>query len=332
MMVSRRLRVWGAAIALGLLAGSSPRSVHAGEPYVGVDLGVAAPTEKFRDTADVGGVIAGHAGYRLFTLADSFALSIEGIPQFAAFPIQSGVSTKNRDIESLFSFTAGPKLSLMDDIIEAYFSAGGGYYTHTTGVVDDDGGGWFIAGGLNYQLGNGNLLGLFARRDQADMRPVKGPSTDDTTYFTGGLSFTHLFLQEEPVAPVPPPPPAPPAAAAPAPVKKKIVLRGVNFDFDKASIRADAKPILDEAIATLKETVEVNVEVEGHTDSVGSEAYNQKLSERRARAVADYLSAGGINRSRINTVGFGESRPVTSNDTAAGRAENRRVELRVSEE
>lgn len=330
-MASRRLQ--GLMLASGLvwLLGSGADSARAGEPYLGIDLGVAAPTEKFRKTADVGGVIAAHAGYRLFTLADSFALSVEGTPQFAAFPIQSGVSTKGRDIESLFSFTAGPKFSLMDDIIEAYFSAGGGYYTHTTGVVDDDGGGWYIAGGLNYQLGNGNLLGLFARRDQANMRPVKGPSTDDTTYFTGGLSFTHLFLQEEPVAPVPPPP-APPVAAAPAPVKKKIVLRGVNFDFDQAKLRADAKPILDEAIATLQQTPEVNVEVEGHTDDVGSEAYNKALSERRARAVADYLTAGGVSRARLNTVGFGENRPLTSNDTAAGRGENRRVELRVSEE
>jgi outer membrane protein OmpA-like peptidoglycan-associated protein len=217
----------------------------------------------------------------------------------------------------------------MDDVIEAYFSAGGGYYKHLSGVVDDEGGGWFIGGGLNYQLGNGNLVGLFARRDQAEMRPIKGPNSEDTTYFTGGLSFTHLFLAEE--AAPPPPPPAPVPAAAP-PAKKKIVLRGVNFDFDKANIRADAKPILDEAVNTLKESSDVNISVEGHTDAVGSNAYNQKLSERRAKAVTDYLADHGISRARLSTAGFGESRPVATNDTAAGRAENRRVELKVSGE
>lgn len=319
--------VAGMALALAGTAGSA----RAGEPYLGIDLGVAAPTETFRNTADVGGVIAGHAGYRLFTLADSFALSVEGTPQFVGLPIQSGVSTKGRDVESLFSFTAGPKLSVFDEVLEAYFTSGGGIYTYTTGVIDDHGGGWFFGGGLNYQLGDGNQLGLFARRDQANMRPVKGPTSEDTTYFTGGLSFTHFFL-EQAEAQAPPPPPPPPAAVAPAPIKKKIVLRGVNFDFNKSNIRDDAKPILDEAASTLKEVADVNVSVEGHTDGVGGLEYNQKLSERRANAVADYLGEHGISKSRLSTIGYGKTRPVATNDTAAGRAENRRVELRVTNE
>jgi OOP family OmpA-OmpF porin len=115
------------------------------------------------------------------------------------------------------------------------------------------------------------------------------------------------------------------AAAA----KQKIVLRGVNFDFDKAVIRADGKPVLDAAIQTLKEQPDVRVSVEGHTDSVGSDAYNQRLSERRAQAVADYLAAGGIARSRMSARGYGESKPVASNATDDGRAQNRRVELGV---
>jgi OOP family OmpA-OmpF porin len=117
---------------------------------------------------------------------------------------------------------------------------------------------------------------------------------------------------------------------APVAVKKKLVLRGVNFDFDKSNIRADAAPILDEAAATLKDEKDAVVSVEGHTDAVGSDAYNQRLSERRARAVAAYLAGHGIARSRLSTTGFGESKPVATNETADGRAENRRVELRVS--
>ncbi len=110
---------------------------------------------------------------------------------------------------------------------------------------------------------------------------------------------------------------------------RRIVLRGVNFDFDKATIRPDGKPVLDEAVRTLQEESDVRVSVEGHTDSVGSDAYNMRLSKERAEAVADYLTAGGIAHGRISTIGFGESKPVASNETEDGRAQNRRVEFRV---
>ena len=103
----------------------------------------------------------------------------------------------------------------------------------------------------------------------------------------------------------------------------------MNFDFNKSNIRSDARPILDEAIRTLQEERHIRVSVEGHTDAIGSDAYNQRLSERRAGSVADYLSRGGISRSRMSTIGYGESRPVASNDTDDGRAQNRRVELRI---
>lgn len=317
---------------IGFLA-MAQGAARAGEPYVGVDLGVAAPLQKFRRTADVGGAIIGHAGYRLFTIADSVSLSIEGVPQFAAMPIKGGVSTKGRDVQSLFSITGGPKIAIQNEALEVSFSAGGGYYTHTSGVVDDDGTGWFFAGGLQYRVDAVNQVGLFARRDSADMRPVKGPNDYDTTYFTGGLSFTHFFTCTEKVAEAAPPQPVP-AVAAPAPpaVKKKLVLRGVNFDFDKSNIRADAAPILNEAAATLQSESQAAVSVEGHTDAVGSDAYNQKLSERRAHAVAEYLATHGVERSRLSTVGYGESKPVATNDSADGRAENRRVELRVNGE
>ena len=122
------------------------------------------------------------------------------------------------------------------------------------------------------------------------------------------------------------------AQAAPPPpvVKKKIVLRNVHFDFNKSTIRPDARPVLDEAVQILKtEEPSAAVVVEGHTDSVGSDSYNMKLSHRRANAVRDYLVRGGIAASRIHTEGFGESRPVASNATADGRAQNRRVELHL---
>jgi OOP family OmpA-OmpF porin len=115
-----------------------------------------------------------------------------------------------------------------------------------------------------------------------------------------------------------------------APMKKKIVLRGVNFDFDKSNIRSDAVPILEQACKTLKEEPSIDVSCQGHTDSVGTEAYNQALSERRADSVRNWLIKCGIPASRLTSKGFGEANPVASNDTAEGRAQNRRTELVVT--
>ncbi|MCU0841133.1 MAG: OmpA family protein [Thiobacillaceae bacterium] len=110
-----------------------------------------------------------------------------------------------------------------------------------------------------------------------------------------------------------------------------IILKGVNFDFDADVIRDDAKPILDDAVATLKRYPALKVEVAGHTDSVNEEAYNQPLSERRAKAVMDYFVSQGIAAARLTAKGYGESSPIADNATADGRAQNRRVELRVLE-
>ena len=118
-------------------------------------------------------------------------------------------------------------------------------------------------------------------------------------------------------------PPPPPAAATP----KQLVLEGVNFDNDKATLRPEAKATLDQMAAELKEWGNVKVEVAGHTDSKASDAYNMKLSERRANAVRDYLISKGIEADRLTAKGYGESQPIADNGTEEGRAKNRRVEL-----
>lgn len=146
-----------------------------------------------------------------------------------------------------------------------------------------------------------------------------------------GALFGHCAFDEryvEPVAPSPPPPPPAPRPVPP-PAHRKIILRGVNFDFDKAVIRHDAADILDEAAEILRDQPDVEVAVDGHTDALGKDDYNQRLSERRAQAVADYLSSHGVAASRLRVRGFGESRPVASNDSEEGRAQNRRVELNI---
>jgi outer membrane protein OmpA-like peptidoglycan-associated protein len=108
-----------------------------------------------------------------------------------------------------------------------------------------------------------------------------------------------------------------------------IVLRGVHFDNDSAVLRDDAAAILDDAVALFKRYPALKVEVAGHTDDRGAAAYNQKLSARRAQAVMKYFVDKGVAAERLGSKGYGESEPVADNATAEGRAQNRRVELRV---
>jgi outer membrane protein OmpA-like peptidoglycan-associated protein len=149
---------------------------------------------------------------------------------------------------------------------------------------------------------------------------------------TAGYFICKAFQKPVPPPPAPAPAPEPaPAPPPPPPQAQRIVLRGVQFDLDKADIRPDAAVILDEAASLLSANPGTQVAVGGHTDSSGSDAYNQSLSERRAASVRDYLASKGVDASRLSTAGFGESQPVADNATAEGRALNRRVELSVKE-
>ena len=104
---------------------------------------------------------------------------------------------------------------------------------------------------------------------------------------------------------------------------------GVTFDFGKAELKPQFYPALNNVASTLREYNQTIVEVSGHTDSIGSDAANQTLSERRANSVASYLIGQGLMRERFEIVGMGERYPVASNDTDSGRALNRRVEIRL---
>jgi OOP family OmpA-OmpF porin len=123
---------------------------------------------------------------------------------------------------------------------------------------------------------------------------------------------------------------APAAPAAPVAAASKVTYAAdAFFDFDKAVVKPAGKAKLDDLVSKVKGiNLEVIIAV-GHTDSVGSDAYNQKLSVRRAEAVKAYLVTKGIEKNRIYTEGKGEKQPVASNKTAEGRAKNRRVEIEV---
>jgi len=219
-------------------------------------------------------------------------------------------------------------------------------------------------GNLAAKIGVG-LQGTLGRRATVRAEIAMRVSTDDNSYAAGTPNpacsgecyphemkesyFTDLLasvgvilplgpkpVNEPPPPPPPPapppsppaPPPPPPAPPPPPPPPITIDLNGVNFDFDRDTLRPDAVQILSEAVTILRRYPDMRVEVAGHTDSTGPAAHNQRLSERRAKAVYDYLTGNGISPTRlIGPVGYGQTRPIAPNDTREGRAKNRRTEL-----
>jgi outer membrane protein OmpA-like peptidoglycan-associated protein len=104
---------------------------------------------------------------------------------------------------------------------------------------------------------------------------------------------------------------------------------GILFDYDSAALRSLARTNINSLVVILNKYPDTNILVEGDTDSEGSDSYNQELSQRRAVAVASQLMAGSVAGSRVSTIGLGESNPVATNETAAGRQLNRRVEIAI---
>ena len=163
-----------------------------------------------------------------------------------------------------------------------------------------------------------------------------------STAVGAGLGYLVCSLMEEEPKPEPrraaqAPTPAPKPAPTPAPPPKPdpctglVRLEGVNFDHDKSDIGPKAAAILDETVTALQRCPEKRVHLDAYTDSSGSDAYNQALSQRRADSVREYLVEHGVASARIEARGLGESDPVASNETAEGRAENRRVEIQPIE-
>ena len=141
-----------------------------------------------------------------------------------------------------------------------------------------------------------------------------------------------VVVPDAPAAPrvVPAPTPAPVVAAPQPPSATKVTYAAdAFFDFDKSVLKPEGKAKLNDLVSKVKDiNLEVIIAV-GHTDSVGTDAYNQKLSVRRAEAVKAYLVSKGIEKNRVYTEGKGEKQPVADNKTAEGRAKNRRVEIEV---
>ncbi|QTD44404.1 outer membrane protein OmpA [Ottowia testudinis] len=177
----------------------------------------------------------------------------------------------------------------------------------------------------NWRSGHGNLIwkngtNELCWRDAFWTPATAAPGCD------GALTAPPAATPAPAAAPV-----ATPAAPAPAPVAAQKVTYAADafFDFDKSVLKPEGRAKLDDLVSKIQGiNLEVIIAV-GHTDSVGSDAYNQRLSVRRAEAVKAYLVSKGIERNRIYTEGKGEKQPVADNRTAEGRAKNRRVEVEV---
>lgn len=234
------------------------------------------------------------------------------------------------------------------------------YLSLGMGVVDGFHGNNANTGSSDFlaQLGAGLMIKLWESSDGSSrfsLRPdIKVRYDDDSNIshslfdYIGTLGFQFGFggprapAVAAAAAPPPPPPPTPPPPAPvvalpapppppppPAPQPRTVILRGVEFEFNSATLTAASKPVLDQVAEGLREHPRLRIEVQGHTDGVGPPEYNLTLSQRRALAVRDYLIGQQVPAEELVARGYGKTQPIASNATAAGRAMNRRVVLAV---
>jgi OOP family OmpA-OmpF porin len=139
----------------------------------------------------------------------------------------------------------------------------------------------------------------------------------------------------------PPPPEPPPVAEAPPPAPKRVevtadkivITEKIQFDVDKTTIKPESNGLLDELVAVIKDNPQIKkLSIEGHTDGDGSDKYNMRLSDGRAKSVMEYFTSHGVDAGRLAAKGFGESKPLASNDTPEGKETNRRVEFLITEQ
>ena len=283
--------------------------------------------------------------------------------EFSVDYLDRDVSRSNNDKWSSTHGTVSLRHFIGDGDWQGYLMGGGGVSRRSLDSVSNK-----VDFVPVFQLGAGvqnrvsktvALRGEIGYRFDFDDEAIAGENQFGDVYLTLGAVIglnevaAPVAVADAADAPVEPPPPPPPVdgdddndgvlnsvdkcpgtpageAVGPdgCPIAVVIDLRGVNFAFDKSELSAESITILDQAVDALTRYPALKVEVAGHTDSIGTEAYNQGLSERRARVVYEYLTGHGIASDRLSgPVGYGETRPIDSNQTADGRARNRRTEL-----
>lgn len=251
--------------------------------------------------------------------------------------IRSGGHRLNATIDGYYGF--GPHRS--EGRFTPYILAGIGIASNNL-VGRNNEESFIYNGGLGFVT---RLSRSSAMRIRADARYIHDEVADgfDDYRISVGLEFPlfrartveTIVERVEVTRPAPPPQEVPvevpvPVEPDPCPTDRITQLRGVTFEFNSSRLQPNAINVLEGVYEMLNDCDKVDVEIAGHTDSIGSVQYNMKLSEERARAVVDWLVRRGLDRNRVTARGYGPHEPVANNDTDEGRELNRRVELRVT--
>lgn len=300
-----------------------------------------------------------HAGYQVglgYNFAPNFAL--EAALSNGAFHIaNSGASEKlsATSLDMLYKFLP------VTSMFRPYIIGGAGGMTDNIGRKSDNNTAWFAEAGAGIIIGLGDQTGStrVQFRTEAKYRYEFMKYTqyvpNDPKDVIVGVGFQFLFGAPTPQPPPPPPPPPPPVVRElppppppppPAPVchapagfqvdadcriiEQKVVVRAVDFEFNSTNLTFPAQQTLDEVASALVKQNELQVEIQGYTDSVGSVSYNLNLSQKRAESVRGYLVSKGVSGSTLRAKGYGKADPIASNSTTEGRAQNRRVDFVVS--
>jgi OOP family OmpA-OmpF porin len=240
-----------------------------------------------------------------------------------------------------------------------YALVGAGELTDAIGGHGPDNESWLAEAGLGVLAGLGNQTGSTRLQFRAEAK-YRWQFTQNAAYIPNNpgdvlfgvglqLSFGNP-TPPPPIAAAPPPPPPPEPAPPPAPpppppcnapagfkvdenchiIEQSVIVRAVDFEYNSSQLTAPAQRTLDELATALASQSELNVDVQGYTDSTGSAAYNLHLSQQRANAVKSYLVSKGVSASALTAKGYGKANPIASNDTTEGRALNRRVAFEVT--
>lgn len=321
---------------------------------VAAELGVFVQYSKYDAFTHLKDGLGAGARFGIYPFKN-FGLEYEADMTKTSSSLLGDLTAWNNRVDGIFYFPLSPKLKLL---------AGGGwtgtrYYSDTTLNEFDSGGNavvgfkycfsdkWAMRTDVNADFKDPSDQTLSGERTRTYnvrlgfSRFLGGPSRNSPCYIAPPPPPAPVYVAPVP-APAPPPPPPPPMpptpviqetpqqqpapAPKPAPTRRELLtLRGNAFEFDKSSLTAGARDTLQTVVTTLKNFPDAKIEIQGHTDWIGSERYNHLLSERRAHSVRDYLVSQGIAAGRITTIGYGETQPVATNETVAGRALNRRV-------